>query len=305
MPRKFAAIDFKSALTAEDEPRPDLTLRDLVLSHELVRPDLALLSRLRKWTDQIGDENAWSITTAALSRCAEAMAEAGYAPGSVNRDIGSLGMVYIWATTIAKIAPRGFRSPTKDVPRLPDTLRRVEITEDEIKAIRLLSRTLFLKDKRFTLFIHILLDSGARCGEIYERTWSQLDTERGQITVPTTKNGDPRTLFISPATADMAESLRGRPDALIFGSTRTRGLSPVNYRKSWAKLAQAIKRPDLRLHDLRHHVARDLLRRGHNVAQVAQVLGHRDHTMTTRRYGFLAVTDLAEVQRSRFEQAQP
>jgi integrase len=86
----------------------------------------------------------------------------------------------------------------------------------------------------------------------------------------------------------MAESLRGKPDALIVSSARIRGLTPVDYRKSRTKLSHEIKRPDLRLHDLRHHVARDLLRRGHSVAQVAAVLGHRDRTITTRRYPLLA-----------------
>ncbi len=229
------------------------------------------------------------------------MVAAGYAAGSVNRDLGSLGMIYKWAREARRITPQGFRSPTRDVTRLPETMRRVEITDAEVTALKHLSRTSF-PDRRFGLFIAILLDTGARAGEIYERRWADLDTKHGQIIAPATKNGDSRTLFISQANCAMADRLCGEDGALVFGSTRTRDRSPVNYRKSWAILTTMIRRPDLHMHDLRHHVARDLLRRGHNTAQVAQVLGHRDHTMTTRRYGHLAVADLAAVQQSRFEE---
>lgn len=59
-----------------------------------------------------------------------------------------------------------------------------------------------------------------------------------------------------------------------------------------------LRRPDLRIHDIRHWVAASLLRNGVGVGVASQILGHRDQTMLLRRYGHLSKFGLKEDEKS-------
>jgi integrase len=122
--------------------------------------------------------------------------------------------------------------------------------------------------------------------------------------VPNTKNGDPRTLFFSSQTMRYAKKLRPTSESdlvgLIFSGAGGRS---INYRKSWSTLTSMVRRPELRMHDCRHIVAMEVLQGGASIADAAALLGHRDHTMTTRRYGHLSVNHIRSVQEQRFNSA--
>jgi integrase len=62
-----------------------------------------------------------------------------------------------------------------------------------------------------------------------------------------------------------------------------------------------LRRPDLRIHDIRHWVAASLLRNGVGVGVASQILGHRDQTMLLRRYGHLDHVSLQEAQQQRWQ----
>lgn len=299
MSKKFV-VSLTEAVRYVDKSLPELTLAELLHAHELARPDLRLGPSMKKWSRDLGQINAWQLTPEIITRARDAMLRAGYKASTCNRDVGSLGMIYKWAQVERKIAPRGFIRPTKLVPRLKETIRRVEADAALVHALRHLSATAF-SDKRFGLFVAMLLDSGCRKSEILERTWSELDIDSGYIVVPDTKNGDPRALFFSSKTMHLAKKLRPASDAhwknLIFSGTGGRS---INYRKSWSALTSMVKRPELRMHDCRHIVAMEVLQGGASIADAAALLGHRDHTMTTRRYGHLSVNHIRTVQEQRF-----
>jgi len=48
-----------------------------------------------------------------------------------------------------------------------------------------------------------------------------------------------------------------------------------NNRKKWSSLTGMLRRPELRVHDIRHLVAASLLRNGVGVGVASQSLGHR------------------------------
>ena len=86
--------------------------------------------------------------------------------------------------------------------------------------------------------------------------------------------------------SDFSETRSDRkPDDLPFGSFRAPG-AIVDFKKNWNKLRAAIGRPDLRLHDLRHHRAKLLLQSGATLAVASQVLGNSSLVLY-RRYGHL------------------
>jgi len=86
---------------------------------------------------------------------------------------------------------------------------------------------------------------------------------------------------------------------LIFAGKS--GMAPICYRKKWSSLTGMLRRPDLRIHDIRHWVAASLLRNGVGVGVASQILGHRDQTMLLRRYGHLDHLSLQEAQQQRWQ----
>jgi integrase len=304
--RKFKhPVDLKAAADAVSFPVPvDVTLAELVQAHSLAKPRLELELRLRKWCDPVhgfGHESAWSISSERLQKAADALVEAGYVTSTVNRDIGALGQVFRWAIVNRRMAPSGFVSPTLSIKRFEENIRYVVSSEQDILSLRLAAK--MGKDRLFTLFVWMLLDSGARKSELLQRSWQDLDIPGGKLIVPRTKNGDSRTLFFTPETMALAKRLKpalavGSADRLIFAGRN--GITPICYRKKWSNMTGMLRRPDLRVHDIRHWVAASLLRNGIGVGVASQILGHRDQTMLLRRYGHLDHMSLQDAQQARW-----
>jgi integrase len=275
-----------------------LTLAELVSAYSLAHNNNAD-QRLRKWTDAFGNTPAWSLSSETLETAAEGMLAHGYAPASINRDLSALGSAFKWARA-RRLTPRGFTSPTLAVRRYAEPIRRIHLADDDLQRLLTLARTAF-KDPRFGLYVALLADSGARRSEVSERRFADLDPTARTLLAPTTKNGTPRLLHYSQATADLlakvypqAHILRQRtPEALLFpGRTLT---APNDYRASWAALTRMANLPGIHLHDLRHAAAAALLRSGVTLAVASQVLGH-DAAVLSRRYGHLEAGPLREAQ---------
>jgi integrase len=191
-------VDLAAAVRAiaDHDPQP-LTLAELIRAYDS-HVCAAETFRLRKWLEAFGTMSAWEISSEQLSAATQAMVEAGYKPSTPNRDLSALGTVYRWAIQ-RRLSPRGFRSPTIGAKRFKEAVRRVYVSDEEVEALRNLS--LAYKDRRFGLFVALLLDSGARKSELYERRWSEVNLDRLEILLPTSKNGTPRTLHFSESYA--------------------------------------------------------------------------------------------------------
>jgi integrase len=273
-----------------------LTLDELVRAYD-AQACAAESFRLRKWLNALGKLSAWEISTEQLSAAAQAMMDAGYKASSPNRDLSALGTVYRWAIS-RRLCPKGFRSPTVGVQRYKEDIRRVYVTDAEVAALRRCS--LAYRDRRFGVFVNLLLDTGARKGELYQRRWGEVDLIARQILLPTSKNGQPRTLHFSEATRElMLRVFSNRAeDRLMF-----EGLvpdQPVNYRAAWSKLAEEIGRPELRQHDSRHIVAAGMLRSGVSLPVAAQAIGNSPAVLASR-YGHLETQTLRKAVSSQWK----
>lgn len=278
-------IDLRAALADQvkgDAP-VDLSFAELVRTYTAAHYDGAEMT-LKKWVEAFGDQSAWSIDPTDLDLAAEAMIDAGYAASTVNRNLSQVGSLYKWAKQ-KRLPPRGFTSPTIGLRRYEESVRQVELTERELR--RIIDATLMIKDRRFSVLVRLLADSGARRSEVLERRWNDIDLAKRQILVRQTKTKVPRVLFFSQETADFMIRVWPvrHPAALLFESSRSPG-NAVNYRKSWQRVVSAIGRPDLHLHDLRHHRAKKLLSSGITIGVASQVLGHSS-LILQRRYGHL------------------
>lgn len=255
--------------------------------------------RLKKWITAFGQMPAWDISSELLENAAAAMLKAGYKPSTVNRDLSAIGTCYKWAKR-QRLTPKGFRSPTLGVSRYTEGIRRVEVSAQDVADLR--SRSLTVQDVRFGIFVHLLVDTGARKSELLERLGTDFDLEKGTITYPDTKTGVPRVLHFRPETAELIRRRLKtlKPEKLVFEG-RVPGQS-IDYKRNWSVLTQAIGRPDLHMHDLRHAAAANLLRAGVTLGVAAQVLGH-DPAVLARRYGHLETETLRKAQEQAWSQA--
>lgn len=298
--RNHAKINLAFAVrTAVEQPVAELTFAELVQAYNAINLDGTSL-RLNKWIQAFGDTSAWDLQAEQLELAAQAMLDHGYKPSTANRDLSNIGSVYKWARE-KRMAPRGFRSPTLSVRRFKEDIRRVHLEPKEIERIK--ARSLGFRDRRFGVFIHLLLDTGARKSEILDRRWADVNIDRGEILAPVTKNGKPRILFFSEQTGQLMQRLMRRraDDALIFEG-RVPG-QPMDYRASWQKLRTELGIHEMHLHDIRHLAAANLLRAGVTLGVAAQVLGH-DPAVLARRYGHLETEALKKAQEISWKNSQ-
>lgn len=293
-------INLRAAMAlVKDAHSADMTFSELCDAYCAVHFDSSDL-RLKKWVEAFGAFPAWELTTRDFSLAAEALLQSGhYKPSSVNRDLSTAGSVFKWAIR-RHLAPLGFISPTVGVQRYDEAIRRVELTDKEVE--RLVKGALGHPDRRFAVYIRLMIETGARRGEVRERRWKDFDLKARTITVMQTKTDKPRVLFFSEDTAVLIKRVwpaDRSPEALVFAGRKVD--SPINYRKAWEQLTAAINRPDLHMHDLRHHRAAELLRNGTTLAVAAQVLGHSSLVLQ-RRYGHLENATLREATESSWKQ---
>jgi integrase len=284
----LASFNLASALQAATTSEGvELTLAELARAFCSAQADESDL-RLRKWVQAFGPHSAWGITCEQLEAAAQAMREHGYAGSTANRDLSTLGSMYRWAKK-RRLSPRGFRSPTLGVPRFEESIRRVHIEAADLEKLR--AGALAFADRRFGVFVSLLIDTGARKSELLERRWSEVDLESRQILAPVTKNGTPRVLFFTEHTALLLRRVYPKPNpvALLFEG-RVPG-QPIDYKRAWTVLTAQAGLPAMHMHDIRHAAAANLLKAGVTLAVAAQVLGH-DPAVLARRYGHLETNAL-------------
>lgn len=282
---------------APQESGSQLTFAELASAHAIADSDGSDL-RLRKWLAAYGNLSAWQLSSEQIEIAAQAMIDHGYAPSTVNRDIGTIGSLYKWAKT-KRLSPCGFRSPSLGVRRYEEKIRRVHIEKEQLELLR--ARAMGVSDRRFACFVALLIDTGARKSELLERTWSEVDLDKREILAPNTKNGTPRVLFFSDQTAQLLKRvyIKRNPEKLLFEG-RVPG-QPISYRRIWGVITQEIGLPQLHMHDVRHAAAASLLRAGVTLGVAAQVLGH-DPAVLARRYGHLETTTLRKAQEASWHQ---
>ena len=295
------ALDLSRIARREAVP---LTLRELCqlyMARHANERDMEM--HLRRWLEDFGlaERSAWSITTEELVNGSTAMVdEMDYAQSTANRDLSSFGTLYIFAHE-HKLCAADFVSPTLAIRRRdPDNVRHVEPARPgEWDMMRRAARV--GADAHFTAFVWLIMDSGARRSEVTDRRWDEFDLDAAEgphIVLMDTKTGKPRRIYFSQDTAALVRRLRPTERYRHELAFAGRGGMPRKFQEAWKRYAERIGRPGLRVHDLRHMVAAELLRAGKGMSQVAQLLGHSTLVLHTR-YGHLDDAGVRDIQRER------
>jgi integrase len=140
-------------------------------------------------------------------------------------------------------------------------------------------------------FLTVLYALGPRRGELLKLEWSDVDMRRKEFTLRQTKNGESRTVPMTPEVyATFTELWQGR--RLDTQRVFLYNGSPIT------KLATAFRAAcrragitNLGLHDLRHTASTNLRRAGVDTTTAMKIVGHKSERMH-RRYNTIEPEDL-------------
>ena len=145
------------------------------------------------------------------------------------------------------------------------------------------------------LIVTLCLSTGARRMEIIGLSWSDVDLDRGVITLHQTKNGERRVLpLVSHAHTLMRDHAKVRHlhCQWVFPSHKLD--KPIDIRKPWEAAIAKAEIKDFRFHDLRHSAASYLAMNGASLAEIAEILGHKTLQMV-KRYAHLSEAHTSKV----------
>jgi integrase len=117
------------------------------------------------------------------------------------------------------------------------------------------------------------LATGMRRGELIALRWENVDQEQRTAHLPLTKNGDARTVPLSPAALEVLSQLPQAQKGEVFPITGNA------VRLAWQRVKARVGIQDLRFHDLRRENISRLFELGLSVPEVAVCSGHKDTRM--------------------------
>lgn len=198
------------------------------------------------------------------------------------------------------------RNPAADATR--PAVPRATIRPPAASDVRMLIAQAAAHDPAMACWLHVGTATGARRGEICGLRWSDIDfnqrsvriersvsATRGGVFVRPTKTGGVRRVSITAQAVDALQHHHERavqnarridncvvPEGFVFTSdpAAARPWRPELVSRRWERLRAKAGLPHVRLHDLRHFVATELLTKGIDVRTVANRLGHA-RTSTT------------------------
>jgi integrase len=226
----------------------------------------------------------------------ERLAE-GAKPNTVRIELALLSHLYTvaasdWGMPLAnplRHARKPKLPPGRD-RRLSPELKSVTIDGKDKKLNeeqRLLAACRESKSKWLEPIVRMAIETGMRRGEILGLRWEHVDLERCTAFLPDTKNGDSRTVPLSPAAREVLRGLPRSIDGRVFP------LGPDGFVHTFQRATAKAGIADLTFHDLRHEATSRFFERGLDVMQVAAITGHKSLSML-KRYTHLRAEDLAK-----------
>lgn len=315
---KAALAEFEVAVAAGRVAPVEVTVAELLerwMAH-LTGLDRAetTLYHYRKYIDReivpvLGGTRLSKLTALDIDRLYTKLRNRGLAPATIRQIHAilraSLNQAERWGLVqrnVAKLASAPSQPQREQHP--PDV--------SEVRALLAAARQV---DVWFGLYIRVMVATGARRAEVSGLRWSDVDFEAGTLTVMRsytlvpgargdrpTKTRSARTVCLDPVTveelrAGWAEAcsiaeiagvdVEVRRSGYMFGKDPLGRVPwpPDTANAKWAEARDSVGlSKTVRLHDLRHFQATQLLDAGVPVPTVAARLGHADGTTTMRIY---------------------
>lgn len=263
-----------------------------------------ILCVIERLPDTLTGRPASTMTTAIVEATYRQLAVDGWTPHRIRRVHQILAAAYVDAVRLGITPANPVHLARR--PAVPPRDVRPPTTEEVARLIAAVAGT------TLGLYLTVSVETGARRGEIVALRWEDHDGQRlvirrslaytavAGVHERPTKTGlkGHRVLAIS---AELDAALRAEhvrqleaavsyqgsvePPRWIFSSDAgVNPWAPLSPTKAFAILRDSLGITGVRLHDLRHFAATQLLAAGIPIGEVAHRLGHATETMTATRY---------------------
>lgn len=181
-----------------------------------------------------------------------------------------------------------------------DTVEKPKVTKYRAYALNTTERAAFLAQAdttRLRAMWRLLIDFGPRHDEILDRRWSDYSAENKTLRIQDTKNDRVRFLPLQPEhiallqahwkqlQIERSDNPHWKEHGYLFPSEVGTKLGQSNIRRAFKRLLELANLPHtIRVHDLRHTAATDMLTSGMDIPTVQYITGHRDSAVLLEIY---------------------
>ena len=237
--------------------------------------------QLNFWIEAIGNQPIIDITNTDII---EAL---GTLPGhfknaTINRYIAAISVVFSYACREYGLQV----NPIRKIPSLPENNERTRFLSEAERTSLFKACRASSWDKLY-LIVLLAITTGARKGELTKLGWGDIDFDRRTAYVATTKNGQPKVLPLTDSVIKELQLFDTKDTSLIFASKIKEEVAYC-FTKPWKKALEDAEIKDFRFHDLRHSCASYLAQSGASLLEIADVLGHKQISVT-KRYAHLCI----------------
>ena len=213
-----------------------------------------------------------------------AMRAKGYALATCNRMLVLLRYMFNLAKKW-KLPGADF-NPTIGVPMYEaNNARERYLTAEETQRLKV---ALVRSDNtQLQYIVPLLLMTGARKRELLEAQWEHFDLERRSWRIPMSKSGKARYVPLSTPVLEVLAQLPRWPGCPYLVPNPKSREPFVSVFCSWNTARKHAGLPEVRMHDLRHSMASNMVNSGRSIYEVAKVLGHTQ-LKTSQRYSHLS-----------------
>ncbi len=253
------------------------------------------LSKIRNHIlPKFGHMHLDQISTSAVMELHQDLRSKGYAATTSNMAVILISVIFNYAKKLE--IPGSEKNPAAKV-----TLFKVDNIKDRYLKPEESQRLKDAIDKRDNLqlkyIVALLLLTGARKREILDATWANVNLERRTLIVPKSKSGHQRIVHLSETVIDVLNQVP-RFDGCPYVVPNLKTMVPfASIYAGWNTARKRAGLRDVRLHDLRHSFASNLVNSGHSLYVVSKALGHSQIRTTTRYAHLSSETLLAAVEK--------
>jgi len=234
------------------------------------------------WLESLGDTMISDITSSDIERGLEALPSV-LSNATKNRYKAVVSVIFSYAIRRYGLT----HNPVQNIRSMRENNHRVRYLSDNERK-RLYEACRVSKWTKLYLVVLMAITTGARKGELTHLRWSNIDLEMQTASVETTKNGLPKVMPLTDEVMAELERFIGQESELIFNS-EIKTNKPYEFNKLWKKALKSAQIEDFRFHDLRHTTASYLAQNGATLLEIADVLGHKQISVT-KRYAHLCIT---------------
>ena len=237
--------------------------------------------KLGYWSEMLGQKLIIDITKNDIYDGLQQLPN-HFSNATINRYKAAISVVFSYACKALDLT----ENPVRKIPSLPENNERTRFLS-EAERTRLFACCRASHWDKLYLIVLLAITTGARKGELTKLRWNDIDFERRTAYVSTSKNGQPKVLPLTDSVIKELQLFNKNDSSLIFESKVKENVAYC-FTKPWKKALEDAEIKDFRFHDLRHSCASYLAQSGASLLEIADVLGHKQISVT-KRYAHLCI----------------